>query len=130
MPKLYFGEPMKKSMLFLLLFIKSTTFAGEIDGKGLICKIYGDRVGYYFEKNRTFEYKLIGGEKKLELKSKDIGKYYTNENFIFINEIKINRKNLKYQRFSSFRGQCKAFKDLKDFLKNFNVEHLTKENKI
>ena len=33
------------------------------------------------------EYKIIGGEKELELKSKDIGKYYTNENFIFINEI-------------------------------------------
>ena len=66
----------------------------------------------------------------LELKSKDIGKYYTNENFIFINEIKIDRKNLKYQRFSSFRGDCEAFKDLKSFKKNFDIELLTKENKI
>ena len=87
-------------------------------------------IGYYFENNRAAEYKIIGGEKELELKSKDIGKYYTNENFIFINEIKIDRKNLKYQRFSSFRGECKAFKDLESFKKNFDIELLTKENKI
>ena len=120
---------MKLILIFLLLF-SSKAFAGEIDGKGLICKVYGDLIGYYFENNRASEYKIIGGEKELELKSKDIGKYYTNENFIFINEIKIDRKNLKYQRFSSFRGDCKAFKDLKSFKKNFDIELLTKENKI
>ena len=129
MSKLYYGESMKKNLIFLLL-LNSKVFAGEIDGKGLICKVYGDLIGYYFENNRTSEYKIIGGEKELELKSKDIGKYYTNENFIFINEIKIDRKNLKYQRFSSFRGDCEAFKDLKSFKKNFNIELLTKENKI
>ena len=120
---------MKKILIFLLLF-SSKAFAGEIDGKGLICKVYGDLIGYYFENNRASEYKIIGGEKELELKSKDIGKYYTNENFIFINEIKIDRKNLKYQRFSSFRGDCEAFKDIKSFKKNFDIELLTKENKI
>ena len=120
---------MKLILIFLLLF-SSKAFAGEIDGKGLICKVYGDLIGYYFENNRASEYKIIGGEKELELKSKDIGKYYTNENFIFINEIKIDRKNLKYQRFSSFRGDCEAFKDLKSFKKNFDIELLTKENKI
>lgn len=120
---------MKLILIFLLLF-SSKAFAGEIDGKGLICKVYGDLIGYYFENNRASEYKIIGGEKELELKSKDIGKYYTNENFIFINEIKIDRKNLKYQRFSSFRGDCEAFKDIKSFKKNFDIELLTKENKI
>ena len=129
MSELYYGESMKK-ILMLLLVLNSKVFAGEIDGKGLICKVYGDLIGYYFENNRTSEYKIIGGEKELELKNKDIGKYYTNENFIFINEIKIDRKNLKYQRFSSFRGDCEAFKDLKSFKKNFDIELLTKENKI
>ena len=119
-----------KKFLILLLILDSNVFAGEIDGKGVICKVYGDLIGYYFENNRTFEYRIIGGEKELELKSKDIGKYYTNENYIFINEIKIDRKNLKYQRFSSFRGDCKAFKDLKSFKKNFDIELLSKENKI
>ena len=119
-----------KQILILLLFLNSEAIGGEIDGKGLICKVYGDMIGYYFENNRTSEYKIIGGEKELELKSIDIGKYYTNENFIFINEIKIDRKNLKYQRFSSFRGECKAFKDLESFKKNFDIEFLTKENKI
>lgn len=119
-----------KKFLILLLFLDSNVLAGEIDGKGLICKVYGDLIGYYFENNRTLEYKIIGGETELELKSKDIGKYYTNENYIFINEIKIDRKNLKYQRFSSFRGDCEAFKDLKSFKKNFDIELLTKENKI
>ena len=129
MSKLYYGESMKK-ILILLLVLNSKVFAGEIDGKGLICKIYGDLIGYYFQNNRTSEYKIIGGEKELELRSKDIGKYYTNENFIFINEIKIDRKNLKYQRFSSFRGDCEAFEDLKSFKKSFDIELLTKENKI
>ena len=129
MPELYYGESMKKIIISLLL-IHSKVFAGDIDGKGLICKVYGDSIGYYFENNRASEYKIIGGEKELELKSIDIGKYYTNENFIFINEIKIDRKNLKYQRFSSFRGECKAFKDLESFKKNFDIELLTKENKI
>ena len=69
--------------------------------RGLYVRYMGILIGYYFENNRTSEYKIIGGEKELELKSKDIGKYYTNENFIFINEIKIDRKNLKYQRFFS-----------------------------
>ena len=117
-------------IITILLLLHSNVFTGDIDGKGLICKVYGDLIGYYFENNRTSEYKIIGGEKELELKSKDIGKYYTNENFIFINEIKIDRKNLKYQRFSSFRGKCKAFKDLESFKKNFDIELLTKENKI
>ena len=119
-----------KKIIMLLILLNPKVFAGEIDGKGLICNVYGDLIGYYFENNRTSEYKIIGGEKELELKSKDIGKYYTNENFIFINEIKIDRKNLKYQRFSSFRGDCEAFKDLKSFKKNFDIELLTKENKI
>ena len=48
---------------------------------GLIC-MYMGIYRYYFENNRTSEYKIIGGEKELELKSKDIGKYYTNENYI------------------------------------------------
>ena len=109
-----------KIIIIILLLFNSKVFAGEIDGKGLICKVYGDLLGYYFENNRTSEYKIIGGEKKLELKSKDIGKYYTNENFIFINEIKIDRKNLKYQRFSSFRGKCEAFKDLESFKKRYH----------
>ena len=109
MSELYYGESIQNLMLLLLL--NSKVFAGEIDGKGLICKVYGDLIGYYFENNRTSEYKIIGGEKELELKSKDIGKYYTNENYIFI-EIKIDRKNLKYQRFSSLEAIVKYIKIL------------------
>ena len=67
--------------------------------------------------------------KKLELKSSDIGKYYTNENSIYIDEIKIDRKSLKYSRFSSFRGQCEAFRDKKSFEENFNIDNLIKDNK-
>ena len=50
---------MKKILLFFLLF-NLKVLAGEIDGKGLICKVYGDLIGYYFENNRTSEYKIIG----------------------------------------------------------------------
>ena len=57
-----------------------------IDGKGIICKIYGDTIGYFFDDDRAFEYKVAGGEKGLEIVKKDVGKYYTNENSIFINE--------------------------------------------
>ena len=55
--------------LFILFFFKFS-LAGEIDGKGLICKIYGDTIGYFFENDRTFEYKPSGGNEKLELSRK------------------------------------------------------------
>ena len=59
-----------------------------------------------------------------------MGKYFTNENSIFINEIKINRKDLKYQKFSSFRGECKAYNNFDSFKKGFNIEKLIEDNKI
>ena len=82
-------------IVFLFLFFFSKiALSGEIDGKGVICKIYGNTIGYFFEENRAYEYKLLGGENELELSKKDIGKYFTNENYIYIDEIKIDRKNL------------------------------------
>ncbi len=116
--------------IIILIFIFSNSNAGEIDGKGLICKVYGDSLGIYFEEGRAFEYKLRGGEKELELVKNEIGKYYTNENAIFIGEIKIDRKKLEFQRFSSFRGKCKVFKDLDSLKKSLNIKSLTKGNKI
>ena len=54
----------------------------------------------------------------------------TNEKFIFINEIKINRKDLKYQKFSSFRGECKAYGNFDSFKEGFDIDKLIKDNKI
>jgi len=116
--------------LLLIFIFSSTVKSGEIDGKGLICSVYGDTVGYFFDSDRAFEYKISGGKEKLEIKKKDVGKYYTNENSIFINETKIDRKNLKFQKYSSFRGECEAFDDFELFKKGFNIEKLTEENKI
>ena len=117
-------------LFILLYFIPLDAFAGELDGKGLICKVYGDTIGYFFDLNRAYEYKLSGGKDGLEIVKKDVGKYLTNENSVFINEIKINRKDLSFQKYSSFRGQCKAFKNLEEFKKGFNIEELVKDNKI
>ena len=50
--------------------------------------MYMEILGYFFESDRAFEYKIAGGDKGLEVVKKDVGKYYTNENSIFINEIK------------------------------------------
>ena len=50
-----------------LIFVFNNLRAGEIDGRGVVCKIYGDTIGYFFEGDRTHEYKLTGGEEKLEL---------------------------------------------------------------
>lgn len=116
--------------LILLLFFNKFVLAGEIDGKGVICIIYGNTVGFFFNDNRTYEYKPKGGKDKLELQKKEIGKYYTDENFIYFDDVKINRKNLLLQKYSSFRGECKAYENMKDFEKNFDLESLTKENKI
>ena len=44
-------------------------------------------MGYFFESDRAFEYKIAGGDKGLEIVKKDVWKYYTNETSIFINEI-------------------------------------------
>ncbi|MFL2660428.1 MAG: hypothetical protein ACJ0G4_00580 [Alphaproteobacteria bacterium] len=116
---------------FIIFYVLSfSALAGELDGKGLICKVYGDTVGYFFDLDRAYEYKLSGGKDGLEIKKKDVGKYLTNENSIFINEIKINRKDLSFQKYSSFRGECKAFKNMKEFKKGFDIEELVKDNKI
>ncbi len=116
--------------LFAILIISSTVSSGEIDGKGLVCKVYGDTIGYFFDLDRAFEYKVAGGKEGLEINKKDVGKYYTNENSIFINEIKINRKDLSFQKYSSFRGKCEAFDDFESFKNGFNIEELIKDNKI
>ena len=118
-------------ILFILIsFFSMPVYAGEIDGKGIICNVYGDTVGYFFDSDRAFEYKIAGGDKGLEVVKKDVGKYYTNENSIFINEIKINRKDLKYQKFSSFRGECKAYDNFNSFKDGFDIKKLIEDNKI
>ena len=83
---------LKLVIFFIIFLINSTTKSGEIDGRGVVCKVYGDTIGYFFEGDRTYEYKLSGGEKTLELSKKDIGKYFTNENYIYFGQIKIDRK--------------------------------------
>tara|TARA_B100000686_G_scaffold345739_1_gene430892 strand:+ start:229 stop:591 length:363 start_codon:yes stop_codon:yes gene_type:complete len=120
---------MLKYFLFLVFFA-NFALSGEIDGKGVICKIYGDTIGYFFENDRVFEYKVQGGEKELELSKKDVGKYITNENSINFGVTKIDRKNLKYHRYSSFRGECKPYEDFESFKKGINIKTLTKGNKI
>ncbi len=117
-------------LLILIFLFYFPVNSGEIDGKGIICKIYGDTIGYFFDDDRAFEYKVAGGEKGLEIVKKDVGKYYTNENSIFINEIKINRKDLKYQKYSSFRGDCEAYDNFDSFEDGFDIKQLIKDNKI
>jgi len=119
-----------KKIFFITLFLWTFLESGEIDGKGVICKLYGDTIGYFFESGRAYEYKVEGGIESLEINKKDIGKYLTNENSIFINEIKINRKDLSFQKYSSFRGECNAFEDFKSFEKGFDIKKLTEDNKI
>ena len=58
----------KLLILFLLFF--NTSSAGEIDGKGVICLIYGNTVGFFFEESRAYEHKPKGGKNKLELQKK------------------------------------------------------------
>ena len=78
-------------------------------------------LAFFFEDSRAFEHKPKGGKEKLELKKKEIGKYYTDENFIYFDDVKINRKTLSLQKYSSFRGECKSLGILK-ILKNFDLE--------
>tara|TARA_B100000131_G_C17641054_1_gene420085 strand:+ start:156 stop:524 length:369 start_codon:yes stop_codon:yes gene_type:complete len=121
---------LKLVIFFIIFLINIATKSGEIDGRGVVCKVYGDTIGYFFEGDRTYEYKLSGGEKTLELSKKDIGKYFTNENYIYFGQIKIDRKSLKFQKYSSFRGECKAFKNIDEFKKGFDIDSLIEGNKI
>ena len=105
-------------------------YSGEIDDKGLVCSIYGDKVGFLFQTGRVIEYRFQGGESKLEIKKKDIGKYATNENSIFFGETRINRRTLKYRKYSSFRGVCKVYDSKKLFFEEMDVNKYTSENKI
>ena len=96
-----------KVINFYFLFFKPL-IAGEIDGKGIICEIYGNTIG--FEDNRAYEHKPKGGKEKLEIYKKEIGKYYTDENFIYFDDIKINRKTLSFKNIHRFVGNAKLIK--------------------
>ena len=43
--------------------------------------------------------------------------------------MKIDRKKLTYQKYSSFRGKCNAFDDIEDFKDSFDIDALTEGNK-
>ena len=91
MSAIYFRGKMKIFFILIVLFFKAVS-AVELDGKGVICLIYGNTIGFFFEEDRAYEYKPKGGKEKLELKKREIGKYYTDENNIFFDDVKINRK--------------------------------------
>ena len=61
----------------------------------------------------------------MRLQKKEIGKYYTDENFIYFDDVKINRKTLSFQKYSSFRGECKAYENIDEFKKNFDLNGYT-----
>ena len=75
-----------KTFFIVIIFFFKIVSAGELDGKGVICMIYGNTIGFFFEENRAYEYKPKGGKEKLELRKKEIGKYYTDENNIFFDD--------------------------------------------
>ncbi len=118
------------SIFLIQIIFTGILYSGEIDNKGLICSIYGDKVGFLFQSGRVIEYKFKGGETKLEINKQDIGKYETNENSIFFGETRISRRTLKYRKYSSFRGICRAYDSEKLFLKEMNIKKHTSENKI
>lgn len=117
-------------ILLFQIAIINMVYSGEIDNKGLVCSIYGDKVGFLFQTGRVIEYRFEGGESKLEIKKKDVGKYATNENSIFFGETRINRRTLKYRKYSSFRGVCKVYDSKELFFKEMDVKKYTSENKI
>ena len=117
-------------ILFFQLITVNKVYSGEIDNKGLVCSIYGDKIGFFFQTGRVIEYRFQGGESKLEIKKKDVGKYITNENSIFFGETRINRRTLKYRKYSSFRGDCKAYDTKELFFEEMDVKKYTSENKI
>ena len=47
MPELYYGESMKKIIMFLILLIQSFCWGDWC--KGLVCNVYGDLIGYYLK---------------------------------------------------------------------------------
>ena len=55
---------MKTFFILIVLFFKVVS-AGELDGKGVICLIYGNTIGFFFEEDRAYEYKPKGGKEKL-----------------------------------------------------------------
>ena len=116
--------------ILIILLIPNIVSGGEIDGKGIICKVYGDTIGYFFETDRVYEYKFQGGDKELELSKKDKGLYQTNENSIYFGETRIDRKTLKFHKYSSFRGKCDVYEDFKVFSKALDKRELIKGNKI
>ena len=44
-----------------LIFFFYVSISGEIDGKGIVCKVYGDTVGYFFEMTELLNIKSLEG---------------------------------------------------------------------
>ena len=63
---------------------------------------------------------------EIDLLSIDIGI----NTYHILSEIKINRRDLKYQKYSSFRGDCEAYDNFNSFKDGFNIEKLIEDNKI
>ena len=119
---------MRKFFIIIILFFPLTSFAGELDGKGLVC----GPVGYFFDNDlHTFHHVRNG-----KLRKSDYGKYSTNPKKIYVknrsgNRTAIHRNNPQVE-YEYIFYDCKLAVGYPSFMEmlNSNLENIKNNNKI
>ena len=121
------------NFLLLILFLCApiTSYAGEVDGKGIICQSENDKIyGYYFYKDQVKMFFFKGGTSELEL----VGVYKTDELSIHwrdaVGSYSLNRKTLELDKEYGYDQNCKVAGDYSKFLEMMDPKLYTGENKI
>ena len=119
---------MRKFFIIIILFFPLTSFAGDIDGKGLVC----GPGGYFFDNDiHTFHHVRNG-----DLIKTNKGKYSTTPKKIYIINtldilVPIERRNPQV-KINNTWYDCKiaiGYSSFMEMLKT-NLENITKNNKI
>ena len=102
---------MIKPLIFFLLFFTSIS-AGEIDGKGVICLIYGNTVGFFFEDSRAYEHKPKGGKKSWNFKKKRSVNITPMKTLYILTTLKLIEKHFPFKSTRLFEENAKHMKIL------------------
>jgi hypothetical protein len=119
---------MRKFFIIIILFFPLASFAGELDGKGLVC----GPVGYYFDHGEHSFHEVENGV----LFFSDLGEYSTTPENIYAKNkhgnTSVISRNYPRVEYEYVKYACEITVGYSSFLEMLktNIENITKDNKI